>query len=332
MKKNILILLVSLTALTLFAQENTTTEEVKEPTINLYGSFRVDYDLTKDDIDADIPVLDGFNIARARVGSTWTISDKLSTKVEYDLSGNVLRIAKVDWSLNDKATLTIGRQSGIFGPESEWGSDRHEAIAFDYTAGIVNAGLQVANNIGGNGPVVLFPAVAVTPDLGDIELTVGANARYSTRHHASTTTTVYNIPAGLTAETVIEPTTTTEKERIDAKTDLNAFVTFGISELSFKASGEFNSLEDDMTFGANTDVNYNISDVNVGLSAVFNNLIHEDHNIATNLCGYISKPVTEGLTVKLQGDFKNIADEDKAEEGNDYTFTLRFQYSPKYNF
>lgn len=325
--KKIFLVLLSLAVTTVYATEASNREDVKEPKINLYGSFRVDYDLTKDDIDADIPVLDGFNIDRARIGSTWSITEKLSTKVEYDLSGNVLRIAKVDWSLNDKATLTIGRQSGIFGPESEWGSDRHEAIALDYAAGVLNVGLQVANNIGGNGPVIILPAISITPDLGDIELSIGTNARYSTRHHTETTTTVYNVTESQALSELV-----TVKERVDGKTDLNAFVTFGISELSFVASGEFNSLEDDMTFGANSDVNYNISDVNVGVSAVFNNIIHDDFDASTNIVGYVSKPITEGLTVKFIADFTNVADEDKAEDDNDYVFTLRFQYSPKYSF
>jgi hypothetical protein len=105
---------------TAFAQD-----AANEPQSNLYGYFRLDYDYNKTMADnADHP-FDGFNVARARLGWDYRMSDALSSTIELDLFfkqtigintayTSDIRLASVTWKAIENLYISAGKRYRAF--------------------------------------------------------------------------------------------------------------------------------------------------------------------------------------------------------------------------
>ncbi len=296
--KRIMLILLTLAAFAVIAQDTK---------VNVYGKFRFDYDLSKSDLDADKKVVSGFNIAKAEAGFKWTMSEELKSGFKYDFRENTISTVYADWMVNEAFTLSFGRIGGAFGPESNWGSEDFEAISAAFELGVASATLQLGNN--GDTGLIIIPALSITPDLADVSLTAGVNARYNSEY-------AY-------VDTDAKP------QVQDAVVDLNLFLTFGLADFSSKISTELNNLEDKMSVRLNTDVNYTVSDVNFGVTPVFHNVVKDGSELQIDTELYLSAPLTDGLKLKAIADLDNV---NEAEGKLDYTFTIRFEFNPSYDF
>lgn len=305
MKKIIILTLAAIIAFSAIAEENE---------VNLYGKFRLDYDLAKSSTELDRPAYGGFNIDRARLGFKWTMSDDLKSKVEMDINSYELRIAEVTWSAAEAFDFSVGRMYEAYAPQSEEGGSRFDGISGAFDFGVAEFVLQVGNDkAAAPAGISIMPAVIITPDLGDISLETGINAQYITEY---------------------TKTSTDPDEAIDAASGANFYAILEVADLSALLNVDFNKLsESDKTnIYLNGDVNYTVSDVTLGASVYLTDLYSkvENDNMQTDLDFYVGSELTDGFKVKATMGLDNIAKSNNKEM--DYKFTLRFEWNPKYDF
>ena len=111
MKRLLMFLLVLAAVFPAFADDQA------KPKSELYGKFRLDYDLSKSMVEASPATYGGSNIDRARFGFTTMMLDNLKALLELEVKPSStapygsfeLRIAEIDWKIMDMFTLSAGR-------------------------------------------------------------------------------------------------------------------------------------------------------------------------------------------------------------------------------
>ncbi|MBN1410150.1 MAG: hypothetical protein JW969_04845 [Spirochaetales bacterium] len=134
MKKFSLIVLLAALMLTGIVYAEDMTESQNE----LYGYFRLDYDLSKTDVDNQN--YGGFNNARARLGWNFMFSDVLKSSLELDIQDMLsttsipptvvtnikfaIRKMLISWSVMPMLNLTAGKIGWVYTPELLTGYDK----------------------------------------------------------------------------------------------------------------------------------------------------------------------------------------------------------------
>lgn len=297
MKKIILVSLVMLMAATAFAQD-----------VNLYGAFRLDYDVTKTQTETDPINLGGFNVARARLGVKWKISDEVKAKVELDVfdADYELRKAEFSWAVAEAVTITGGRMSEAFASESAQLGKRFDGVGVGVDFGMGEFVLQFGNDKGkadgkANTALTIMPAVVLTPEIEGLGLEVGVNGKLNT-------------PAEATSK--------------DLVAHANIYAIAEVADLAVTVNSDFNNLVapegTDLDVDLNADINYSIDKINVGVAGEFENLTDK---LAAGIELYAKVKVASGLKL-----IPIVALSDLTENEMDYKITLRFEWKPSYDF
>ena len=301
MKKILIIVICAVIVLPVIAEDTPTT---------LYGKFRLDYDLAQEDAESDPATLGGFNVARARMGVVWSMTDVLTGKIEVDAYDYALRIAEAKWAVTDTFEFGVGRMYEVFAPNSEWHATRFDGIGGTYDTGSASLALQIGNTKSASPTGLSFmPAVVVSPDMGDTDLEAGVNARLITPYYDS----------ALAAE-------------IDAEGFMNAYADAGIGALGLLVNFDYNKFMDsDAThMDINSDLNYGLGKVTPGVCMYLIDLSSNTMDMVASTEIYATFDLTDKLTSKFAVALANVNEANGGEM--EYAVTLRFEFNPKYSF
>ncbi len=301
----------------MFAQENTA------PASTLYGYFRLDFDYNKAMAEDDsVNALDGFNIARSRLGWECKISDVLTSTIEVELfdklsftdnngdSGTIrtlnIRLADIAWQPIENFTVTAGKMYRVFTPESlDLYDQKTDGVQADYNFGIA----KVIFQLGGEDDVdkqslLLMPGIVVTPDLGEMSLKAGVNAQFVTPYQTDA----------------------------DMGIGLNAYAIFGIAGFEAILDVDALNLHDEATSRVNAyaTLKYKIDILKPVVNVYIYDLAANQGDMEANIdFGAEIEPVKSFVIYPFLT-LKNIGEANGTEM--DWEFTLRFQWKPKYQF
>jgi hypothetical protein len=317
MKKFLVIFFTVCLAAGAFAQENTS------PKSTLYGYFRFDYDYNKAmSEDEAANELDGFNIARSRVGWELRMTDALKSVLELELFEKLtftdsndddvsirtlnIRLANIAWQPVENFTITAGKMYQAFTPESlDRYDDKTDGIQADYAFGIA----KVIFQLGGVDDVdkqslLIMPGVILTPDLGDLSLKAGANAQFVTPYLTDA----------------------------DMGIGLNAYAIIGIAGFEATLDVDALNLQNEATsmINAYATLKYKIEILKPVVDAYVYDIAGNQGDMYINIdFGAEIEPVTSFVIYPFLT-LKNIGQANGGEM--DWEFTMRFQWKPKYRF
>jgi hypothetical protein len=313
--KRLIALLVALTmTVSAFSQEK--APDQPKPKSELYGKFRIDYDLTRAMVEAAQPLYAGFNIDRARFGFNTMMLDNLKALLELEFKPNnsatygafELRIAEIDWKIADMFTLSGGRMYEAFAPKSEaYGK------FFDGLGGLLDFGLLKVLAQGGNDKdtgingnhMTSMLGLTVSPKIEGLTLEMGANAK------AKFDTTVAT--PMLWANCYINLKLAGLYVLLDF--DANRFDTGSTTYLDFFS-----------------DINYKIDVVTPGFKVFWYDLAGNPTASTGHLDleAYINFEFAKGFIINPRFTISNIMHETSAPLS--WKFTLRFEWIPKVAF
>ncbi|MBN1798854.1 MAG: hypothetical protein JW822_09765 [Spirochaetales bacterium] len=320
MKKFLLIVMAACMTAALFAQES-------EPQSTLYGYFRLDFDYTKAMSEDDtFNALDGFNVARSRLGWEYRMSEVLKSVLEVELfekqtftdndTGGTdttetlrtinIRLAYISWEVIENLTLSAGKMYQVFTPESlDLYDKKTDCIEAAYDFDIGTFALQV----GGNDDVdkqslLIMPGLIITPDLGDISLKAGVNAQFVTPYASDD----------------------------DMGIGANVYVIFGIADLEVILDADALDLHDEAAgiINAYATLKYTIDILKPVVNAYLYDLAANTGDVEMNIDFGAEIEAVKGFVIYPFLTLKNLSEANGAEM--DWEFTLRFQWKPKYKF
>jgi hypothetical protein len=284
----------------------------------IYGEFEADYDYTINMAVGDTPLYGGFNIETALIGFKTSISEKLFAHIqlEADHTDYELHYAYLDWQAADLFLFSVGRMDRVFASNSE----EHKDTVFDGIGGSLcldmvtvqlqigadeNMGIQVDD--GGDLGLIIMPALVVAPDLGQISLEAGVNARFKMAYWDA-----------------LEDDYTE-----DAEMSVNIYVIFGIHGFELIANMDVNQFQNqemsqsDLFFEAD----YLIETVKPGVMVMLYDVLQKKDDCTVNLEVYMKWEAEPGFTITPIFAFQNISANDTTWE-----ITLRFTWEPSIRF
>ena len=159
MKKQVLLLSIALLSISAFAQDSKEFKPNGKPHFNVFWNYHTD-------LSKDASQTSAFELKRSYLGYSYKFSEKISTKITFDVGNNsggtaytaFLKIAQLDWKVSSGVKLSMGviGMKQFKTQESFWGY-RYISKSFQDQYGLgssadlgVNAEFKVSDNFKAN--------------------------------------------------------------------------------------------------------------------------------------------------------------------------------------